>query len=976
MSSDAFDAFPDAEELLGGLPARRANTLLFLIESRTARLIAESRQAAERLLTEEAAEERELAFVEAFALARDPPIRPTIQDLERYSRQWASLVPDNPRVQATLARRLGEKYEFTRDAVPRMRAALGLDDPAVEEAYARLYREPLETIYAARARRRERLRFRWAALAGGLEDLPPFWTAYALTLTETVGASILALPIALAAVGPLAGAAVLVVFGLVNVLTVAFMAEAVARSGTIRYGGGFFGRLVADYLGRGGSLFLSASLFTICFLILPAYYIGFSTTLADATSVPASAFVVLLFLAGLYYLRRESLNATIATALVVGAVNIGLLGALSLLAFAHVRPSNLLHTEIPFVGGRAFEPALLGLIFGVILAAYFGHMSVAICGRLVLRRDPTGRSLTWGCAAAQATAMVLYCLFVLSVNGAIAPERLARESGTALGPLARELGPAVHVLGSAFVILGMGMASITFSLALFNITRERLPSRSQRLFTLPRRRARLLFRERGQSGSDRLQIGVIYLGLEGGNPRLRFDVERGGRIQRVEAVAAGQLELTGADAASAVVERLPDLRGERARLVLEIADVDEEDVVLGVTTTLTVEYVVGWDPTGLRLGDILALPDSQAELLAWMMRRGDVSAAEAAAHTGQEEGTTRAVLESLVQEGIVGETTIGREPRYSARVGARTESLSPHLWQAVTDGEDALPAERLRGTPSLDVRQRLQAIALGPRGRFAVGASPVLAAFALAEWMLLTGSGSFAGLLSFVGVIVVSILAGIFPVLLLVVSRRKGEYAPRFAYRFLGNPVLLAAIYALFLASILVHGLVIWDGILERAGALAVGVLILGMTIVMGARGALARRLTVELRDDESEGRARFAVSAGGEPVWSDVRLAYPDGEQRLEGPGGYLSRFASLLSATFHPVWDGPRARIGRELKVWVHRVTRDGDSEPLAGRVQVESAGVRKEFDLGLARGQVRVQLSDSDCRVAITLSEAPGP
>ncbi|MBC8248187.1 MAG: hypothetical protein H8E90_00785 [Anaerolineales bacterium] len=71
MSEELFTR----EEIMAGLPARRASTLLFLIESRTAHLVAQSRQAMERFLTEEAAEERDLAFLEAFALGRDPPLR-------------------------------------------------------------------------------------------------------------------------------------------------------------------------------------------------------------------------------------------------------------------------------------------------------------------------------------------------------------------------------------------------------------------------------------------------------------------------------------------------------------------------------------------------------------------------------------------------------------------------------------------------------------------------------------------------------------------------------------------------------------------------------------------------------------------------------------------------------------------------------------------------------------------------------------
>jgi hypothetical protein len=79
---DEFGGFLDRETMLaGGLPAKRANTLLFLIESRTAHLVAQSRQAMEVFLTREAAEERELAFLESFALGRKNSSRQLVNKL-------------------------------------------------------------------------------------------------------------------------------------------------------------------------------------------------------------------------------------------------------------------------------------------------------------------------------------------------------------------------------------------------------------------------------------------------------------------------------------------------------------------------------------------------------------------------------------------------------------------------------------------------------------------------------------------------------------------------------------------------------------------------------------------------------------------------------------------------------------------------------------------------------------------------------
>lgn len=441
-----------------------------------------------------------------------------------------------------------------------------------------------------------------------VESLSPFWTAFSLTLTETAGAGILALPIALAGVGPLPGLIILFVLGGINVLTVAGMAEAVVRSGAIRDGDAFVGRLVSEYLGRTGSLVLSLGLAVNCLLFQWAYYVGFSTTLADATCIPAPLWVTVLFLVGLYFIRREKLNATTAAALGVGALNLGLILILSLLALAHFKPANLLYTNLPAFGDHGFDASALRLVFGVAAAAYFGHLSVGNCAREVLARDPGGRSLIWGAVAAQIVVMVLYGVWTFAVSAAIAPDALTATAGTSLAPLADEIGPLVHVLGSVFVVLAMGIGSIHNALGLFNLVRERLPTRS-------------------------------------------------------------------------------------------------------------------------------------------------------------------------------------RGPTF------------------------------------------------GRRACFALSAAPVVLIFLLVQWMLLTERGSFAEPLSFLGVIVMSLLGGIFPMLLLTASRHKGTFVPGIAFRVLGNRAVTLGITALYLAGLFLHGLIIWQDPLQRAAALAVSTITLGGTIVLARRG-------------------------------------------------------------------------------------------------------------------------------------------
>jgi hypothetical protein len=245
-----------------------------------------------------------------------------------------------------------------------------------------------------------------------------------------------------------------------------------------------------------------------------------------------------------------------------------------------------------------------------------------------------------------------------------------------------------------------------------------------------------------------------------------------------------------------------------------------------------------------------------------------------------------------------------------------------------------------------------------------VSMSPVVIAFVLAEWLLLTNGESFAGLISFLGVIATSLLGGIFPVLLLVASRRKGEVVPGVVYRFLGHPWLIAGIYFLFLAVLFVHGLLLWQNPLERVGALLVGIVMLAATVLMVRRGAFTPRVVVELREDQREQeQATFAITAAGQPATAEVWLGYPDGEHKVQAATGKIPAFSSLRYANFHLLT--PQAQ---ELKVWAHRITPEGDSESLPALLEVHCGDSKQQFDLRLSGEQVVLPLSNETCRVGI--------
>ncbi|TMC92641.1 MAG: hypothetical protein E6J22_09010 [Chloroflexi bacterium] len=164
-------------------------------------------------------------------------------------------------------------------------------------------------------------------------------------------------------------------------------------------------------------------------------------------------------------------------------------------------------------------------------ASYFGHFSVSSCARTVLQRDPGGRSLLWGCIAAQASAILLYILWVVAVNGAIAPQALTGFSGTALTLLAQVAGPAVNVFGTILAILAMGMASIHMSLALSFTVREWVHGELRHTLALGRRQGKVIFTPRGKA---HVSLGLTYLGLKGTQPQFRLDLQLEDDTRRFE----------------------------------------------------------------------------------------------------------------------------------------------------------------------------------------------------------------------------------------------------------------------------------------------------------------------------------------------------------------------------------------------------------------------------------------------------------
>jgi amino acid permease len=730
--SNELSFFNDID-VLDGMPMRRAGAILFAIEGRTAQLVAQSRQALVPYLTEKTAAEKEQAFLAAIAQGRDLPIQPSIQNIERFAPEWATLVPSDENQRAALAKKFFEKYHFRRGDVPELRKALGLDTPVVVQAYEHLFQKSISSAYDTKIPILEKSRWLSSRFANRLERLPPFWTAFSLTLTEIIGASILALPIALAGVGPIPGMFLLFILGLVNILTIMSIVESITRNGNMRYGTTYFGRLVGDYLGKPGSAILVPVLLLFNILVLMVYYVGISTSLADLTKTSPMLWALLVFLITIYFLQRKSLNATVASALIIGFINILIIIILSGMAFPYIQPENLRYMNLPIAKGEIFNPKMLDLVFGVVLAAYFGHTTAGNAAKVVLRRDPGGGSLISGNIVAMTTAIVLYCLWVIAVNGAIPPTVLSNVTGTALSPLAAKIGGIVPVLGVIYVTLAMGMGSVHNSYGLFLQVREALPP---------------------------------------------------------------------------------------------------------------------------------------------------------------------------------------------------------------------------------DVKRIIQ---------FLVSLAPIFLLFILVEWMLIVKRTSFTGLLGIVGVFLIPILGGIFPVLMLAASRRKGDYIPKPSISIMGNPLVLMIVYLLYLGSIFVYGFFIWDNPVQRAIAIGTGVMILIFTYLTFQRGAYTSRVVIELKVEELDTteRATLALVDAGKPLTGRFKLVYANEEHSSQGNEVAAASFKQLRKIFIE--FSSPTSK---EMKVWLHRITPLGSSEPLNATLQIDHGDAPIEAQLDPRSGQVIMPLTTQVNRLEIAL------
>ena len=224
----------------------------------------------------------------------------------------------------------------------------------------------------------------------------------------------------------------------------------------------------------------------------------------------------------------------------------------------------------------------------------------------------------------------------------------------------------------------------------------------------------------------------------------------------------------------------------------------------------------------------------------------------------------------------------------------------------------------------------------GTAGRlvdFGIRAAPLAVIFVVVEALLSRGSVSFTEPLNVVGTLTLPLLSGVFPMLLLMAARRRGDRLPGRLIGPLGWPIVAVAIGGVFLFGVVSFGLWIWDSPLERLAALLVGVAMVALTVVSWRRGAFASRTVVEYRlETGPPDRGILSVVSGGRAVATSVDLDESTGRRRVDGTEIVINAPNRLRSMTL----DLP-AGLAPHVSLWVHSVGPDGGSKrtPVAARV-----------------------------------------
>jgi hypothetical protein len=274
--------------------------------------------------------------------------------------------------------------------------------------------------------------------------------------------------------------------------------------------------------------------------------------------------------------------------------------------------------------------------------------------------------------------------------------------------------------------------------------------------------------------------------------------------------------------------------------------------------------------------------------------------------------------------------------------------------------------ELIHGVPGIERRVE----AAGRVGEFAIRAAPTAALFVVVVFLLNAGGISFTGVLGLIGTLTVPLLGGVFPMLLLLAARRRGERIPGRFLALLGQPVVAIAIGVLFLMGVLVFGLWIWTDPAHRLAAFAISGAIVVLAVVSARRGAFSPRTVVEYRVESGPPDIGVvSVVSSGKAVPAVVRFRDAAGIREINGTTASVAATGRIQSVSV----DLPGS-VAPELALWLHTIGADGSSRPTTGPVDVAIGGAAATRFEGTV-DRYRIPDVDGSDATTLTLSMSPG-
>jgi len=282
--------------------------------------------------------------------------------------------------------------------------------------------------------------------------------ATGMITATTIGAGILALPIALYPFGTLGAALLLLAAAGLSLAASLLITEALMRTDHQAH----FPALVDRHLGPWGCALVTASLAAYIYGALAAYVISGGALLEawSGGAVPNWAGEIIYFAAlalvvygGMGVVKR----AEEASSLAIAALAL-LISALALPHFAMAQ-------------GSAGAAAIPG-VFGLVLFAFFGH---SIIPSLRMRMGRDWRGLLRALLLGTALVAVIYIAWTTAIAGAVPGGLLAAAGASgqpATIPLGAVVGPVAILLGGIFALFSTGSSYVGSCFSLVDIFRD------------------------------------------------------------------------------------------------------------------------------------------------------------------------------------------------------------------------------------------------------------------------------------------------------------------------------------------------------------------------------------------------------------------------------------------------------------------------------------------------------------------------